>query len=131
MAIDGTGSTVKSAGLFAAWPETRTETGPVVAPAGTVTTISSSVLLTTTAATPLKDTSGSMAASCFRSAPRIRTVAPTGPRPGSRLVMVGVTVPMTANGRLVPAASTSPEVAVATSAVSVCRVSMTRSRTRQ
>ena len=81
--------TVKGTPLLAS-PETVTTTLPVVAPAGTGTTMLVKVQLVGVAGTPLKVT---VLAPCVppKSEPVIVTDAPTGPDVGLRLLIPGVT----------------------------------------
>ena len=75
--------TVKAPALAAEPAGAVTEIGPVVAPEGTVATMSVDVLEVTDAGVPLKRTVFWVGVA-LNPVPRIRTVAPTGPLPGEK-----------------------------------------------
>src|SRR5437773_292193 len=77
--------TVKLAALLAVPPGVVTLIGPLVAPAGTVAVIAVAELTVKLALVPLNST----ALAPVKLVPLIVTLAPTGPLPGVRLVMVG------------------------------------------
>jgi hypothetical protein len=87
--------TVKGTALLAV-PPTVTTTGPLVAPAGTGTTICVALQLVVVAAVPLKTT---VLTPCVapKFAPAMVTLVAAGPEPGVRLVMVGTGAAITVN----------------------------------
>jgi hypothetical protein len=83
--IVGDGSTVKFVALEMVIPLVVIEIGPVTAPTGTVVVMLVAFELVTTAAVPLKVTTGVP----VKFVPDMVTVAPTAPLVGLKLVMVG------------------------------------------
>jgi hypothetical protein len=85
LVIVGSEPTVKSVALVAVPESVVTLIGPVVAPDGTLAVICVSETAVNAAEAPLKVTNEALA----RFSPVIVTLAPTGPAPGVKLVIVG------------------------------------------
>jgi hypothetical protein len=111
--IFGVGNTVKTDALVTVTPLVVTVIGPVVALAGTVTTILLAIELLTLARVPLNLTTGEVP----KLVPKTVTVAPTAPFIGLKLVIVGdgTTVKLVALSRVIPLTVTEigPDVAPA------------------